>query len=84
MCHITVFNRYSSFVRIGSGLTYADYIWIREKPWKPFDKNNLPSWYQVSKKGTEDKGDVYLEPEECVVPHHVIFKGIDDSSAHSL
>lgn len=56
--------RYSSFVRIGTGLSYADYVWVRAKPWKPFDKKNPPSWYQVAKRGIEDKGDVYLEPEE--------------------
>lgn len=59
--------RYSTFVRIGSGLTFADYVWIRQKNWMPLDKNNLPSWYQASRRGNEDKGDVYLEPEECVL-----------------
>lgn len=56
--------RYSTFVRIGTGLTYADYVWVRQKNWKVFDKNNMPSWYQASKRSLEDKGDVYLEPEE--------------------
>ncbi|TDL23778.1 DNA ligase 4 [Rickenella mellea] len=59
--------KYSTFVRIGSGLTYADYVWIRQKPWKSFDKNNMPSWYQASKKGQDDKGDVYLEPEDSFI-----------------
>ena len=59
-------TRYSSFVRIGTGLSYADYVWIRQRNWKPFDKKNIPSWYQASKKGTDDKGDIYLEPEEYV------------------
>ncbi|GJJ11285.1 DNA ligase (ATP) [Clathrus columnatus] len=53
-----------SFVRIGSGLTYADYVWIRAKPWKTFNKDDPPSFFQTSPQGVEDKGDVYLEPEE--------------------
>lgn len=58
------FGRYSSFVRIGSGLTYADYVWIRAKPWKPWKKDNGPSFFQTAPRGVEDKGDMYLEPEE--------------------
>ena len=57
------FSRYCSFVRIGTGLSYADYIWIRQKPWKLWGANG-PSWLQVARKGHEDKGDVYLEPQE--------------------
>ena len=56
-------HRYSTFVRIGSGLSYADYIWIRQKHWKPWGANG-PDFLQTSRKGHEDKGDVYLEPEE--------------------
>ncbi|KAF8582783.1 DNA ligase 4 [Ramaria rubella] len=59
--------KYSSFVRIGSGLTFADYVWIRAKPWKPWIKEDPPSFFQTSKKGTEDKGDVYLEPEDSFI-----------------
>ncbi|KAF8518045.1 DNA ligase 4 [Hysterangium stoloniferum] len=59
--------KYSSFVRIGSGLTFADYVWIRAKPWKPWIKEDPPSFFQTSKKGNEDKGDVYLEPEDSFV-----------------
>lgn len=51
-------------MRIGTGLSYADYIWVRSKPWKEWDPKNPPSFLEVSKKGTEDKGDVYLEPQE--------------------
>ncbi|KAI0642168.1 ATP dependent DNA ligase domain-containing protein [Trametes meyenii] len=58
--------KYSSFVRIGSGLSYADYIWIRQKPWKQWGREP-PSWLQVSIKGYDDKGDVYLEPEDSFI-----------------
>lgn len=56
--------KYSTFVRIGTGLSYADYIWVRQKPWKTWDPKNPPSFIQVAKKGSEDKGDVYLEPQD--------------------
>ncbi|KAI0741954.1 ATP dependent DNA ligase domain-containing protein [Daedaleopsis nitida] len=58
--------KYSTFVRIGSGLSYADYIWIRQKPWKPWGTNG-PSFLQCSRKGHEDKGDIYLEPEDSFI-----------------
>ncbi|EED80930.1 predicted protein [Postia placenta Mad-698-R] len=58
--------KYSTFVRIGTGLSYADYIWVRQKPWKTWDPKNPPSFLQVAKKGSEDKGDVYLEPQESI------------------
>ena len=56
--------RYSTFVRIGSGLSFADYVWIRAKPWKPWDKKFPPSFLQTAVKSHDDKGDIYLEPEE--------------------
>ncbi|KAI8996590.1 DNA ligase 4 [Trametes punicea] len=58
--------KYSTFVRIGSGLSYADYIWIRQKPWKPWG-SEPPSWLQVARKGQDDKGDVYLEPQDSFI-----------------
>ncbi|KAH9852184.1 DNA ligase 4 [Lenzites betulinus] len=58
--------KYSTFVRIGSGLSYADYIWLRQKPWKPWGRDT-PSFLQVSRKGHEDKGDVYLEPQDSFI-----------------
>ncbi|TFK86975.1 DNA ligase 4 [Polyporus arcularius HHB13444] len=59
---------YSSFVRIGSGLSYADYIWIRQKPWKPWAKGQPPPpFLQCSSKGQDDKGDVYLEPDDSFI-----------------
>ncbi|THH05269.1 hypothetical protein EW145_g4922 [Phellinidium pouzarii] len=59
--------KYSTFVRVGTGLTYADYVWVRQKNWKTFDKDNMPFWYQASKRNSEDKGDVYLEPEDSFI-----------------
>ncbi|KAL1941177.1 hypothetical protein VTO73DRAFT_7389 [Trametes versicolor] len=58
--------KYSTFVRIGSGLSYADYIWIRQKPWKPWGRD-APSYLQVARKGHDDKGDVYLEPQDSFI-----------------
>jgi DNA ligase 4 len=62
-----VVARYSTFVRIGSGLSFADYVWVRAKPWKPWNPNDPPSFLQTAKKGHEDKGDLYLEPEQYVL-----------------
>ena len=59
--------RYTTFVRIGSGLSFADYVWVRQKPWKPWDPKNPPAFLQTTKRGHEDKGDVYIEPAECVI-----------------
>lgn len=59
-------SRYSSFVRIGTGLSFADYAWIRQKPWKEWDPKNPPEFLQTAKRSHEDKGDVYIEPAEYV------------------
>lgn len=59
--------RYRTFVRIGTGLTFADYIWIRQKPWKEWDPKSPPPWLMTAKRGQEDKGDVYLEPEDSFI-----------------
>jgi DNA ligase 4 len=59
-------SRYSSFVRIGTGLTFADYMWTRQKPWKEWDPKNPPEFLHTAKRGHEDKGDVYIEPAEYV------------------
>ncbi|KAI0766955.1 DNA ligase 4 [Trametes elegans] len=58
--------KYSTFVRIGTGLSYADYIWIRQKPWKQWG-SDPPSFLQVARKGHDDKGDVYLEPQDSFI-----------------
>lgn len=56
--------RFSTFVWIGSGLSFADFVWIRSKPWKEFDPKNPPSFLQTVVKTNDDKPDVYLEPKE--------------------
>ncbi|KAF7796329.1 hypothetical protein EIP86_007506 [Pleurotus ostreatoroseus] len=57
----------NTFVRIGTGLSFADYIWVRQKPWKEWDPENPPNFLMVSNKGQDDKGDVYLEPEDSFI-----------------
>jgi len=57
-------HRYSTFVWIGSGLSFADFVWIRSKPWKEFDPRNPPPFLQTVVKANDDKPDVYLEPKE--------------------
>ncbi|KAI0704277.1 ATP dependent DNA ligase domain-containing protein [Cytidiella melzeri] len=59
--------KYSSFVRIGTGFSFADYIWIRQKPWKSWDPKNPPSFFLTSRRSQDDKGDVYLEPEDSFI-----------------
>ncbi|KAF8347685.1 DNA ligase 4 [Amanita rubescens] len=56
--------KYSTFIRIGSGLSFADYVWIRDKPWKPWDPKTPPDFLRTSKRSQDDKGDVYLEPQD--------------------
>lgn len=63
--------RYRSFLRIGTGLSYSDYVWIRAKPWKEWEKDNAPQFLLTSAKGQDDKGDVYLEPEECGIMSYI-------------
>lgn len=70
-------SRYSTFVRIGSGLSFADYVWVREKPWKVWDPKNPPAFLQTAKRSHEDKGDLYLEPEESVRLYLVLKKKIE-------
>ncbi|KAF7972746.1 hypothetical protein HWV62_17106 [Athelia sp. TMB] len=56
--------KYRTFVRVGTGLSYADYLWLRAKPWKTWDPKSPPSFLLTSNKGNDDKGDLYLEPED--------------------
>ncbi|KAG8906784.1 hypothetical protein FRB99_006161 [Tulasnella sp. 403] len=61
-------TRYLTFVRIGTGLTFADYEWVNAKKWKPLDRRNPPSWMRMSTaSSTDDVGDVYLEPSESFI-----------------
>ncbi|KIM62592.1 hypothetical protein SCLCIDRAFT_1214942 [Scleroderma citrinum Foug A] len=59
--------KYSTFVRIGTGLSFADYVWVRQKPWKTWDPKNPPEFLQTTKRGHEDKCDVYIEPADSFI-----------------
>lgn len=59
--------KYSSFVRVGTGLSFTDYIWVRQKKWKPWTAEDPPTFYQTSKRGQEDKGDMYIEPHDSFI-----------------
>ncbi|KAN0115590.1 ATP dependent DNA ligase domain containing protein [Russula decolorans] len=59
--------KYSTFVRIGSGLSYADYVWVRGLPWKEWSTKNSPDFLKTAKGSRDDKGDVYLEPEDSFI-----------------
>lgn len=63
-------------MRIGSGLSFADYIWIRQKPWKEWDPKHPPAFLLTAKRGQDDKGEVYLEPEECVDQFRLCLYGL--------
>ncbi|KAJ8590777.1 DNA ligase 4 [Rhizopogon salebrosus TDB-379] len=59
--------KYSTFVRVGTGLSFADYVWLRQKPWKVWDPKSPPDFLQTAKRTHEDKGDLYLEPEDSFI-----------------
>ncbi|KAF9244662.1 ATP dependent DNA ligase domain-containing protein [Melanogaster broomeanus] len=59
--------RYSSFVRVGSGLSFTDYVWIRQKAWKEWDPKFPPEFLRTAKRSHEDKGDVYIEPADSFI-----------------
>ncbi|KAJ2930609.1 hypothetical protein H1R20_g6480, partial [Candolleomyces eurysporus] len=56
--------KYRTFARIGTGLSFADFVWVRNKPWKQWSYKKPPKWLLTSKRGLDDKGDLYLEPED--------------------
>jgi DNA ligase-4 len=56
--------KYRTFVRVGSGFSFSDYAEIRARPWKEYPGGRRPSFTIGSEKGGDDKGDVYLEPEQ--------------------
>ncbi|KAH9962641.1 ATP-dependent DNA ligase [Russula dissimulans] len=60
-------RKYSTFVRIGSGLSYADYVWIRSLPWKEWSTKNPPEFLGTASGSRDDKGDLYLEPENSFI-----------------
>ncbi|KAG8877921.1 DNA ligase (ATP) [Tulasnella sp. 331] len=41
-------TRYVTLVRIGTGLTFADYDWVNSKNWKPIDRKKPPAWLRLS------------------------------------
>ncbi|KAG8889218.1 DNA ligase (ATP) [Tulasnella sp. 332] len=53
-------TRYVTLVRIGTGLTFADYDWVNSKNWKPIDRKKPPAWLRLSTAPgmTEDLGEV--------------------------
>ncbi|KZV67055.1 DNA ligase 4 [Peniophora sp. CONT] len=57
---------YSTFIRVGTGLSLADYVWVREKPWKKRTATQRCAAVRTAPEnvGAEDKGDLYLEPED--------------------
>ncbi|GFZ52023.1 DNA ligase 4 [Saitozyma sp. JCM 24511] len=58
--------QFTSFVKIGSGMSYTDYEWIMNKHGqhlKPFDRKNPPPWMQLGQTGLDDKPDVYIHPD---------------------
>ncbi|KAF9219810.1 ATP-dependent DNA ligase [Gyrodon lividus] len=59
--------RYSSFVRVGSGLSFTDYAWIRQKPWKEWDPKSPPQFLRTAQRSHDDKGDVYIEPADSFI-----------------
>ncbi|KAB5590537.1 ATP-dependent DNA ligase [Ceratobasidium theobromae] len=64
----TGLNIYATFVRIGTGLTIEDYDWVNKKKWIRVDKKAPPPHLKVSSSGkSEDKGDVYLDPEDWFI-----------------
>ncbi|CUA67897.1 DNA ligase 4 [Rhizoctonia solani] len=64
----TGMNVYATFVRIGTGLSIEDYDWVNKKKWIRMDKKAPPPHMKVSSSGkSEDKGDVYLDPEDWFI-----------------
>ncbi|QRV95869.1 ATP-dependent DNA ligase [Ceratobasidium sp. AG-Ba] len=64
----TGMNVYVTFCRIGTGMTIDDYDWINKKKWTRVDKKSLPTHIKASPSNKrEDKGDVYLDPEDWFV-----------------
>lgn len=59
--------KYATFVRVGSGLSFADYAWVRQKPWKVWDQKSPPEFLQTTKRGHEDKCDLYIEPTDSFI-----------------
>jgi DNA ligase-4 len=56
--------KYRTFVRVGSGFSFSDYAEIRSRPWKEYPAGRRPSFIIGADKGGDDRGDMYLEPEQ--------------------
>jgi hypothetical protein len=57
-------SRYSTFCRIGTGLSYADFVGVRERKWVEWEKGKPLDFLQTAARSQDDKGDVYIRPEE--------------------
>ncbi|CAE7070145.1 unnamed protein product [Rhizoctonia solani] len=64
----TGMNVYATFVRVGTGLSIEDYDWINKKKWIRMDRKAPPPHLKHSSSAkSEDKGDVYLDPEDWFI-----------------
>ncbi|CAE6437401.1 unnamed protein product [Rhizoctonia solani] len=64
----TGMNVYATFVRIGTGLTIDDYDWVNKKKWIRTDRKAPPPHIKASASvSSDDKGDVYLDPEDWFI-----------------
>ncbi|CAE6411628.1 unnamed protein product [Rhizoctonia solani] len=64
----TGMNVYATFVRVGTGLSIEDYDWVNKKKWIRMDKKAPPPHLKVASSAkSEDKGDVYLDPEDWFI-----------------
>jgi len=61
---LSTLTRYSTFCRIGTGLSYADFVGIRERKWIEWEKGEPLDFLQAATRSQDDKGDVYIRPEE--------------------
>ncbi|CAG7851558.1 DNA ligase 4; AltName: Full=DNA ligase IV; AltName: Full=Polydeoxyribonucleotide synthase [ATP] 4 [Serendipita indica DSM 11827] len=50
-----------------TGLSFADYVIIRAKPWTDWGKNGPPFLQSAPRANTDDKCDLYLKPEDAFV-----------------
>ncbi|ORX34780.1 ATP dependent DNA ligase domain-domain-containing protein [Kockovaella imperatae] len=67
---VSPFPEFTTFVKIGSGMSYEDYQWILTKHkdhWKPFSRDKIPPWLHLGPSGLDDKPDVYIEPPNSFV-----------------
>ncbi|KAJ9107908.1 hypothetical protein QFC19_002651 [Naganishia cerealis] len=61
---------FTTFGRVAGGLSFADHKWLQDQHghhFKPFDRENPPSWIKFGPVGLDDKPDVYIEPDHSFV-----------------